>query len=122
VKRAAALIARVFATLAAAVLTSCDHTPTTPSTAAPPPPPQAVTTRVELIAPRSLAPGASDPLRVTATADPLRPTVRESMDGGGFRLQAEDQRAAGIFRLKAEATGAEATGAEAPSAYIRRFE
>ena len=64
--RTAALITSVFAALMIAALTSCNRPPTTPSPTLPPLPPQTVTTRVELIAPQSLAPGASEQLRLVA--------------------------------------------------------
>jgi hypothetical protein len=58
---AAALITTAFAALSVATLTSCSRPPTAPGAAVPP-----VTTRVELIAPRTLAPGATVQLRVIA--------------------------------------------------------
>jgi hypothetical protein len=64
--RTAARIITAFAALVVAALTSCDRSLTTPSPTLPPLPPQTVTTRIELIAPSTLAPGESTQLRVMA--------------------------------------------------------
>lgn len=57
----------VLSLLTLALAVSCDRIPTTPSTSLPPqPPPDPAITRVELIAPGTLAPGETAQLRVVA--------------------------------------------------------
>ena len=58
------------ALLTLALATSCDRTPTRPSTRVPPegpqPPVEVITTRIELIVPRTLAPGGTAQLSLIA--------------------------------------------------------
>ena len=106
---AAALIITAFAAFSVASLTSCNRTPTTPSAAVPP-----LTTRVELVAPRTLAPGETVQLRVIAhqsdgSTEDITATATFYSQPSGVLAISPDGRATALKLGDAFVTGQSAT-------------